>query len=237
MNDLSCWETKFKSCCYSERLLKKLLLLNETATTKIDILEIKKAIYYARKYHGHQKRESGEPYYSHPIEVAYMIADYSFKPDILVTSILHDTIEDTELTKETITCIFDQNIANQVDALTRLKIDRKISSIEIIKLLWIQKNSDDLLLVKYFDRVHNILTIKAKSPEKILKIIEETLTQFISLGIYFKSKIPEILMIEEQLIQLCYQNIILKQQSPSLELILDNFQLPSLTSQNEKFQN
>ena len=166
-----------------------------------------------------------------------MIADYSFKPDILVTSILHDTIEDTELTKETITCIFDQNIANQVDALTRLKIDRKISSIEIIKLLWIQKNSDDLLLVNYFDRVHIILTIKAKSPEKILKIIEETLTQFISLGIYFKSKIPEILMIEEQLIQLCYQNIILKQQSPSLELILDNFQLPSLTSQNEKFQN
>ncbi len=47
-------------------------------------------------------RQSGEPFYSHPIEVAYMISDYLFRTDILVTSILHDTIEDTELTKEKI---------------------------------------------------------------------------------------------------------------------------------------
>jgi len=67
MNDLSCWETKFKPCCYSERLLTKLLLLNENVQQKIDILEIKKAIYYAKKYHGIQKRESGEPFYSHPL--------------------------------------------------------------------------------------------------------------------------------------------------------------------------
>ena len=83
-------------------------------------------------------------------------------------------------------------------------------------------------------------TIKSKSPEKALKTIEETLKQFISLGIYFKSKIPEMLIVEEQLTELCYKNITLNQQAKSLNLFLssvDNFQLPFLISQNEKFQN
>jgi len=94
MNDLTVWSSKFESCCYSERLLTKLSLINETSKYKIDLLEIKKAIYYAKKYHGTQKRQSGELYYSHPIEVAFNVADHCFKTDILVTSILHDTIED-----------------------------------------------------------------------------------------------------------------------------------------------
>ena len=79
---------------YSNRLLSKLLLLNAKAQEPIDISEIKKAIYYAKKYHGIQMRQSGEPYYSHPIEVAYQIADYKFTTDVLVTSILHDTLID-----------------------------------------------------------------------------------------------------------------------------------------------
>jgi len=60
MEDINWWELNFKACCYSDRLLNKLLLLNEKAKTKVDIQEIKKAIYYARKYHGDQKRQSGE---------------------------------------------------------------------------------------------------------------------------------------------------------------------------------
>ena len=115
MKDLNCWETKFEPCCYSDRLVTKLLLLNETRKYKVDILEIEKAIYYAKKYHGSQKRLSGEPYYTHPLEVAYNVADYLFKTDVLVTSILHDTIEDTKLTKETISDIFSSVIANQVE--------------------------------------------------------------------------------------------------------------------------
>jgi (p)ppGpp synthase/HD superfamily hydrolase len=162
MNDLYCWETKFKSCCYSERLLTKLLLLNETAKQKIDILKIKKAIYYARKYHGSQKRQSGEAYYSHPLDVAYMVADHRLTTDVLVTCILHDTIEDTVLTKEMITTIFDSRIANQVEDLTRIKKDRKISSAEMVELLWQQKKGE-LLLIKYFDRLHNMQTISASN--------------------------------------------------------------------------
>ena len=93
MEDINCWETKFKACVYSNKLLDKLLRLNEKTDNKINIIEIKKAIYYAKKYHGDQKRLSGEPYYSHPLEIAYNIADCFFTTDILVTSILHDTIE------------------------------------------------------------------------------------------------------------------------------------------------
>jgi len=171
MEDLKCWQTKFKFCDYSERLLIKLGLLNKIKTPKVDILEIKKAIYYAKKYHGDQKRQSGEPYYMHPLEVAYKIANYCFKTDILVTSILHDTLEDTELTIDMIDIIFGSNIANQVEGLTRIKAYGKISAAEIVRTL-LRQHKDDLLLIKYFDREHNMQTINAKPPEKISKTID-----------------------------------------------------------------
>jgi (p)ppGpp synthase/HD superfamily hydrolase len=160
--------------------------------------EIKKAIYYAKKYHGEQKRQSGEPYYSHPIEVAYMISDYLFRTDIIVTSILHDTIEDTELTFEMIDSIFGSLVAKQVMDLTRIKEDsHKISSAETVELLFKQKKYD-LLLIKLFDRLHNMQTIGVKSPEKIKKIVEETLLIFLALAAYLEK-----LDIEKEIGDLC----------------------------------
>jgi (p)ppGpp synthase/HD superfamily hydrolase len=238
MNDLYCWETKFKYCCYSKRLLAKLLLLNKTSKQKINILEIKKAIYYAKKYHGDQKRQSGEPYYSHPLQVAYMVADHRLTTNILVTSILHDTIEDTKLTKEIIIHLFNSTIANQVEALTRIKFTQKISSAEIIKLLWLQ-GKEDLLLIKYFDRLHNMQTINAKSPEKILKTVEETFKKFMSLSIYFKATMPDLLKIDQIIVDLCYQQLLPTAQRQSLDLMSfceDNFQLPFLFVRNAENQ-
>ncbi|KJV53031.1 HD domain protein [Orientia tsutsugamushi str. Gilliam] len=78
-----------------------------------------KSYILCKKYHGNQKRDTGEPYYMHPLEVAHMVADYSFKTDTIITAILHDTIEDTKLTKEKIAIEFNDNIAEQVLALTR----------------------------------------------------------------------------------------------------------------------
>ncbi len=190
-------ELSFKPCYYSDRLIDKLLLLNEKADNKIDISQVKKAIYYARKYHGNQKRQSGELYYSHPLEVAYMVSDYLFRTDIIVTSILHDTIEDTALTKELIESIFGSLIANQVEDLTRVKVDYKISSAELVELLWQQKKYE-LLFIKQFDRLHNMLTIGAKSPEKIKKITKETLETFVMLAAYLETH-----GIEKKLIQIC----------------------------------
>ncbi|WP_032138694.1 HD domain-containing protein [Rickettsia tamurae] len=185
MKKIEGYQTNFEICIYAKKLLDKVIYLNSVVKVPpVGVLEVKKAIYYAKKYHGSQMRQSGEPFYSHPIEVAYMISDYLFRTDILVTSILHDTIEDTELTKEQILQEFGENIANQVMDLTRIKENGiKISSAEMVEMLYKEKKHD-VLLIKLFDRLHNIQTIGAKSPEKAKKIVNETLISFIVLMPY-----------------------------------------------------
>lgn len=197
MEDYHDWKPKFEECIYSRKLLDKLLLLNHTAACKVDITEVTKAIFYAKKYHSGQMRQSGEPYYSHPLTVAYMISHYLPRTDIIVTSILHDTIEDTALNYATIECLFGSLVAMQVDDLTRVKHDGKISSTEMVESLWIQKKYD-LLLVKQFDRLHNMQTIGAKSPEKIQKIIKETISTFTVLAAYLGIR-----EVEDEIISCC----------------------------------
>ena len=237
MEDISCWETKFKACVYSNKLLDKLLRLNEKTDNKINIIEIKKAIYYAKKYHRDQKRLSGEPYYSHPLEIAYNIADCFFTTDILVTSILHDTIEDTKLTEKMIEYIFGPTIASQVESLTRIKPDRKISSAEMVKQLYAQKKFD-LLVVKIFDRLHNMQTITSKPTEKIKQCLEETIKNFISLSIYLSENMPK-MQLDQKITNLCYKRLSKKPHMlTNLEMSLnDDFQLPFLIFQSEKYQN
>ncbi|UCM86389.1 MAG: HD domain-containing protein [Rickettsia endosymbiont of Culicoides impunctatus] len=106
-------------------------------------------MYYAKKYHGSQMRQSGDPYYSHPIDVAYMVAEYTalnmpkyFRTDMIITSLLHDTIEDTVLTEEMITRLFDKLIASQVVDLTRVKSYGKISAAETLNILYYQNKKD-----------------------------------------------------------------------------------------------
>ncbi len=137
-------------------------------------------------------RQSGEPYYSHPIEVAYMVAQYTaleiprlFRTDMIVTALLHDTLEDTELTKKMIAYIFGNKVASQVEDLTRVKSHGKISSAEMVEILYKEKKPD-VLLVKLLDRLHNMQTKYAKSPEKIRKIVKETLLSFFLFAQYFE---------------------------------------------------
>ncbi|HJD57971.1 MAG TPA: HD domain-containing protein [Rickettsia endosymbiont of Ceroptres masudai] len=180
---------KSLNCYYSKRLLQKLLLLNTYATNKIDFHQVTKAIYYAKKYHSTQKRKTGELFYTHFLEVAYMVADYAFKTDVIVTAILHDVIEDTECTQEIIAEAFNAKIAYYVKNLTRIKKDYTMSAAEIVKILYMQKN-DDLLLIKLFGRLHNIQTVRAKSLDKIWQTTSETLQVFLALAAYLK--IPKV---------------------------------------------
>ncbi len=115
-------------CKYSIRLIAKLKSLD--TTNVLDFNLINKAIYWARKYHGVQVRKSGEPFYSHPLEVAYMISEYKLKTDVIAASILHDIVEDTEVTVEMIEGTFGQRIAKMVDRLTRDRPDGSKLSIE-----------------------------------------------------------------------------------------------------------
>lgn len=172
-----------EKCIYTKRLIDKLVKFNKRARQQgrslVDVKQVKKAICYAKKYHKGQLRHSGEPYYSHPIAVAYMVSDYLFRTDMLVTAILHDTLEDTELTKEQIIQEFGWKVANQVMNLTRIKEDgSKISSSEIVKDLR-SSGRDDILLIKLFDRLDNIRTIYYKPNLKIKKAIKETMEDFI----------------------------------------------------------
>ena len=190
MEDLSSWQEKFEVCVYSKKLLDKVEYLNTKVKNPVDIEEVKKGIYYARKYHGSQMRQSDVPYYSHPIEVAIMLAEFVaeevpklYTAIMLQAALLHDTIEDTELTEEMITKIFRSEVARHVEGLTRIKPYGKISAEESLNLLVKQKRYDTAL-IKLFDRIHNVQTLGAKSPEKIIKILTETIKSFLIIAEY-----------------------------------------------------
>jgi (p)ppGpp synthase/HD superfamily hydrolase len=169
-------------CKYSTRLTTKLESLDNS--NLLDFALIGKAIYWAKKYHGSQLRKSGEPFYTHPLEVAYMVSDYSLKTDVIVASILHDIVEDTEVTVEMICDNFGWMVAQMVDRLTRDRPDGSKLSVEKILNNSYQAKDKEVLLIKLFDRLHNIQTIGVKTPEKIKKIVNETLTTFIALSIH-----------------------------------------------------
>ena len=142
---------------------------------------VRKAIDFAIKYHGSQKRASGDPYYYHPLQVAEIIAQMRLDSDSIVTAILHDTIEDTDLTFENIEKHFSPNIAKLVDGVTKLnKIEFKADSTRqaenFRKLLLAMSDDIRVLLIKLADRLHNMRTIDYISkPEKRKRIALETM--------------------------------------------------------------
>jgi (p)ppGpp synthase/HD superfamily hydrolase len=225
------------SCIYSKKLLEKLRLVNaelleseDQIIDVIDIEEVEKGICYAKYYHADQMRESGEPYYSHPLEVAYMVLDHLPRTDIIITAILHDTLEDTSLTREKIAEVFGEKIAEKVYDLTRIKTDGvKISSAQMVEELWLAKKYD-VLLIKLFDRIHNMQTINSKSPDKIKKIMAETIETFLILSIeHGMSDVYQILrsicLAETHII-----NMALHKKYPTISP--NNYQLPALNLQN-----
>lgn len=142
---------------------------------------IKKAIEFAIKYHGEQKRASGEPYYHHPVEVARIVAEMRLDSDSIITALLHDTIEDTELTFEDIEKNFNLDIAKMVNGVTKLtKIEFKADNVRQVenfrKLLLAMSDDIRVLLVKLADRLHNMRTIDfIKNPEKRKRKALETM--------------------------------------------------------------
>jgi guanosine-3',5'-bis(diphosphate) 3'-pyrophosphohydrolase len=236
VEDINCWEEKFEMCGYASKLLDQITSLNKLVQCPVDLRDIKKGIYYARKYHGVQMRQSGDPYYSHPIEVAYLLAEFTateapklFIPSMLNAALLHDVIEDTPLTEDDIAKIFDRNIARHVEGLTRVKPYGKISAEESLNLL-VQQKRHETALIKVFDRVHNIQTLGAKSPEKARKIIEETIINFITLAMYLG-----IDKTEKELNILCFKYVEVKCSfNLSKQMIFeDNFHPLFLALQND----
>ena len=196
-----------KPCQYSIRLIEKLKALDTKNVLDFDV--INKATYWAKKYHGEQKRKSGEPYYSHPLEVAYIISEYKLKTDIIVASILHDIIEDTKVTAGMILDNFSWRIAEMVDRLTRDRPDGSKLSIEEIITHAYEKRDEEVLLIKLIDRLHNLITLDAITAEKKRKIALETLSNFLAIALSFDEQG------DQMIAKLCFSHLQLNYSQPS----------------------
>ena len=228
MGDIKSWESKFQPCEYSDKLLNLITELNKTAKVPVNISEIKKACYYAREYHGDQKRKSGDPYYSHPLIVAYLFAKYVaenarqyYTTDLIIIAILHDCLEDTTLTSDMIHEIFNQFVAVGVEDLTRIKDGVKITAEYSLDLLLLDCKKA-IILIKTFDRLHNAMTIHSMSPKKIVSILQETARKFLFCSIYMEA--PHV---EKELMRICL-NYLPQQKTQYKFSSHDNFELPSL---------
>jgi GTP diphosphokinase / guanosine-3',5'-bis(diphosphate) 3'-diphosphatase len=143
--------------------------------------KLNRAYVFTMMAHGNQKRASGDPYYSHPIEVAGILTDLKLDDDTIVTAILHDTIEDTVATHADIERLFGPKIAKLVDGVTKLsKIEIQTESERAAENFrkFLLAMSDDIrvLLVKLADRLHNMRTLHfIESIEKRQRIARETM--------------------------------------------------------------
>ncbi|HEY0662085.1 MAG TPA: bifunctional (p)ppGpp synthetase/guanosine-3',5'-bis(diphosphate) 3'-pyrophosphohydrolase [Lysobacter sp.] len=130
--------------------------------------------------HVGQTRKSGEPYITHPVAVARVLADQGLDVETLIAAILHDTIEDTPLTREAIATEFGQTVAELVDGVTKLdKLqfrDRQEAAAESFRKMLLAMARDlRVILIKLADRLHNMRTLGAQSPEARERIASETL--------------------------------------------------------------
>ncbi|MBS3960755.1 MAG: bifunctional (p)ppGpp synthetase/guanosine-3',5'-bis(diphosphate) 3'-pyrophosphohydrolase [Sandarakinorhabdus sp.] len=142
---------------------------------------LNRAYVFSMKAHGSQLRASGDPYFSHPIEVAGILTELRLDDETIATGILHDTIEDTVATPEDIQRLFGDNIARLVDGVTKLsRIEAQSENERAAENLrrFLLAMSDDIrvLLVKLADRLHNMRTLKyLKNQEKRRRIARETM--------------------------------------------------------------
>jgi guanosine-3',5'-bis(diphosphate) 3'-pyrophosphohydrolase len=142
---------------------------------------VNRAYVFAMKAHGSQKRASGDPYFSHPVEVAGILAGMRLDSHTIVTALLHDTVEDTLATTDEVEDMFGKDVARLVDGVTKLsrlelQSDHTREAENFRKLLLAMSEDIRVLLVKLADRLHNMRTLRHISdPEKRRRIASETM--------------------------------------------------------------
>lgn len=163
-----------------QRMLSELLKVSRASLQKVDDELITKAFTFMLEAHKHDLRSSGEPYYTHPYEVALIVArEFPLDDTTIVSSLLHDVIEDTDFNLEVLAAEFSKEIGEIVDGVT------KISSIftgqdfakaeNYRKLLLSMVRDVRVILVKFADRLHNMRTLEFVNPDKQRRIALETL--------------------------------------------------------------
>ncbi len=163
-------------------LSEELIAAIKTYKKDFDEPLVRKALAFGEKAHEHQKRQSGEPYFTHPIEVSLILTEMKLDIASIITALLHDTVEDTEATLEDLEREFGEDVARLVDGVTKLtKLElkseqEKVKQAENFRKLLVAMSEDiRVLLVKLADRTHNMRTIGAMKPEKARRIAQETM--------------------------------------------------------------
>jgi guanosine-3',5'-bis(diphosphate) 3'-pyrophosphohydrolase len=185
-------------------------------TPDVDEDRLNRAYVFTVQMHGAQKRASGDPYFSHPVEVAGLMTDLKMDEDTIITALLHDTVEDTLTSIEDIETRFGPEVARLVDGVTKLsKIEAQTEDERAAENLrkFLLAISDDIrvLLIKLADRLHNMRTLHfIKSPDKRRRIARETMDIYAPLaeriGMYEYMREMQLLAFE-QLEPAAYQTI------------------------------
>ncbi len=170
----------------------ELIKLAEEHYTDAQVELLTHAIDYATEQHAGQMRQSGEPYISHPLQVAATLIDWGMDIDSAVAGVLHDTVEDTDATLEEITELFGKDIAFLVDGVTKVSQARAgmrdlasylpATRDNLTKLLIAVGQDVRVIIIKLSDRLHNMQTLQFKSERKQKKIARETLNVFAPLA-------------------------------------------------------
>jgi GTP diphosphokinase / guanosine-3',5'-bis(diphosphate) 3'-diphosphatase len=157
-------------------LIERVKQYNPTANEDL----LNRAYVYAMRAHGEQKRASGDPYISHPLEVAAILTDLKLDDATIAAALLHDTIEDTDATRAEIDRLFGHEIGLLVEGLTKLKrlelVSREAKQAENLRKLLLAIADDvRVLLIKLADRLHNMRTLAYQPPESRRRTADETL--------------------------------------------------------------
>jgi GTP diphosphokinase / guanosine-3',5'-bis(diphosphate) 3'-diphosphatase len=163
-------------------MMRQYELVERVQRYKPDVNEalLNKAYVYAMQKHGHQRRASGDPYFSHPLEVAAILTDMHMDEATIAVALLHDTIEDTTATRQEIDELFGDDLGKLVEGLTKLKkldlVSKKAEQAENLRKLLLAISEDvRVLLVKLADRLHNMRTLDHVPEQKRLRVAEETM--------------------------------------------------------------
>lgn len=167
---------------------------------------IEKAYRFAAEKHTHQKRQSGEPYIIHPIQVAGILCEYSLDQDSIIAAILHDTVEDTDTSLEDVKELFGSEVSELVDGLTKIgKIKFRSKQEKLAenfrKMVLAMAKDLRVIIIKLCDRLHNMRTLGCLPAEKRNRIASETMDIYAPLvgrlGIYgIKSELEDLCLKE-----------------------------------------
>ena len=154
---------------------------------KVDLKLIRRAYDYARAHHGEQLRKSGEPYIIHPVQVAYILSTLGMDESTICAALLHDTVEDTEATKQDLANEFSPEIAELVDGVTKLNKLKYASveeqQVENYRKMFLAMGKDiRVILIKLADRLHNMRTLSFLSRDRQIANAKETMELYAPLA-------------------------------------------------------